>query len=540
MILGTFRTQKNQINDLAQKRNLAVKTLSSAATFQPSCCTPHVAEPPVNMSGMPRQAITLSRYEVMVLLGGLIVLGCVRLVGMFLVPLTDTTEARYAEIARKMVETQDWITPQFDYQIPFWGKPPLHTWLSALGMELFGVNAFGARILIFICAIMLLFLVFRWVRRSVGTGTGLCVVSVLSSSILFFGASAFVMTDLVLVFGTTLVMMSLWQVMCAEAPQSRAAWPAFVGLAIGLLAKGPVALVLCVIPIALWALLSGQARSLLRVRWGTGALLTLLLALPWYVMAELKTPGFLNYFLVGEHFERFTVPDWQGDLYGSGHERPKGAIWADWTLAFLPWSLFLIPLILKPSRLKSAFVSDRSGWLLYLLCWSLSPMILFTLSANILAAYTLPSLPAASILIVCLYSVIWSGADQSIIRVCFAGGLLGTLAVWTIMVTLAHVQPDALKLRSAKVLVSTLGQIDKDATLYYLGRRSYSGEFYTHGHAQVIPDLSQLNDHIQALAVPLHNEASELEKIADDFERIGQFGRHVLFYRSLPASEGKQ
>ena len=42
-------------------------------------------------------------------------------------PLMDTTESRYAEIARKMLETGDWLTPQFDYGVPFWGKPPLST-----------------------------------------------------------------------------------------------------------------------------------------------------------------------------------------------------------------------------------------------------------------------------------------------------------------------------------------------------------------------------------------------------------------------------
>ncbi|MDA7965606.1 phospholipid carrier-dependent glycosyltransferase, partial [Ruegeria sp.] len=116
--------------------------------------------------------------------------------GIFTLPFTDTTEARYAEIARKMVETQDWITPQFAYDVPFWGKPPLHTWLSAAGMEIFGINAFGARILIFACAIAILALMYRWLRDEMGSGAALSAVVVLSSSVLFFGASAFVMTDL--------------------------------------------------------------------------------------------------------------------------------------------------------------------------------------------------------------------------------------------------------------------------------------------------------------------------------------------------------
>ena len=68
-----------------------------------------------------------------------------RLIAMWFIPLNETTEARYGEIARKMVETGDWITLYHDYGVPFWAKPPLSTWSSAFFMELFGVNGFWAR-----------------------------------------------------------------------------------------------------------------------------------------------------------------------------------------------------------------------------------------------------------------------------------------------------------------------------------------------------------------------------------------------------------
>jgi 4-amino-4-deoxy-L-arabinose transferase-like glycosyltransferase len=61
-------------------------------------------------------------------------------------PLLDPTESRYAEIARKMLETGAWLMPQVDYGVPFWGKPPLSTWLSAATMAMFGVNEFAARL----------------------------------------------------------------------------------------------------------------------------------------------------------------------------------------------------------------------------------------------------------------------------------------------------------------------------------------------------------------------------------------------------------
>ena len=61
-------------------------------------------------------------------------------------PLTETTEARYGEIARKMLEVGNWVNLLNTYNSPFWAKPPLYAWLSASSMYLFGINEFAARL----------------------------------------------------------------------------------------------------------------------------------------------------------------------------------------------------------------------------------------------------------------------------------------------------------------------------------------------------------------------------------------------------------
>ena len=182
-----------------------------------------------------------------------------RLVLLVFAPHTDPSESRYAEIARKMVETGDWITPQFDYGVPFWAKPPLSMWMSALGIDLFGANEFGSRIFIFLAALVVLALVADSAGRELGKGAGWIAATLLMAMPLFFYCSAAVMTDLALLLGTTLAMTGFRDAM-RGGPRIHG-YIVFVGLAVGLLAKGPLAGVIALPPMAGWLLLTGRVAA---------------------------------------------------------------------------------------------------------------------------------------------------------------------------------------------------------------------------------------------------------------------------------------
>ena len=170
------------------------------------------------------------------------------------------------------------------------------------------------------------------------------------------------------------------------------------------------------------ALLSGVflvAMGLLRLGWvanllshsvisgfitASGLLIAATLTLPWYILAEIKSPGFLHYFLLGEHFQRFVVPGWQGDLYGSGHQQPKGLIWLYASATFLPWSLFFLALLPRAASCVNEMTGSDRDWHSYLALWVVAPLILFTPAANILPAYALPGLPAAAVLLISLWA----------------------------------------------------------------------------------------------------------------------------------------
>jgi 4-amino-4-deoxy-L-arabinose transferase-like glycosyltransferase len=456
-----------------------------------------------------------------------------RIIAMFWLPFVDTTEARYAEIARIMVETGDWITPQFDYGVPFWGKPPLHTWLSALGMKAFGVNGFGARILILMTALATLALIYGFVCRHRGRDQALVATVVLATSAMFSGASAFVMTDIPMVLGTVLTMVGFYNAIGGGPHARRWGQAAFVGLAIGMLAKGPLAVVITGLAIVPWLALGGRWRRIGLLPLGSGLLILTVLTLPWYIAAEVKTPGFLRYFLIGEHIERFIVSDWQGDLYGSGHARPKGMIWLYLVGTFLPWSLFALGLFPRAKTVMAGPRHDSDGWHSYLIFWCLAPAILFTPAANILSAYALPALPPLAILLVSLWCAAWPDTGQRTRRA-FIAAATAVPALLAMVATLTLVAPQALKLNTQRELVAAARSIDPDMRFTFTGRRSFSADFYTQGQAQFLSDPAALgglaaNGTPDAVAIPAAKETALAPLLGPKFHRIGQFGRRVLF-----------
>ncbi|MDB4001957.1 glycosyltransferase family 39 protein [Oceanospirillaceae bacterium] len=340
----------------------------------------------------------LQRTNLIWLLGTLLL---VRIIAMVVVPLADTTEPRYAEIARLMLTTNDWITPWFEPDVPFWGKPPLSFWAQALSFKLFGINEFAGRLPALLAFIATAWMLWRMAVSAVSAQVAAATVVVYSSMLLTFLAAGTVMTDPYLALGTTWAMVAFYL-----APKENVwywRYGVFIGLGIGLLAKGPLAIVIAGAPIGLWVLFQGKLMHYLRTMpWIRGTLLTLLIALPWYILAELKTPGFINYFIVGEHFMRFVDPGWMGDLYGHAHKEAKGMIWLHWLAGSTPWGplalLLLVGHMLKASLRKTVWHALKQPVVIYALLWALVTPVFFTAAGNVIWTYVLPSMPAFALL----------------------------------------------------------------------------------------------------------------------------------------------
>jgi len=415
-----------------------------------------------------------------------------RLLGMFDYPLHDPTEARYAEIPRLIIETGHWIMPPFDYGVPFWGKPPLTFWMTAISFELFGYSEFAARLPVFLLASAVLWLTYGYAKFLQGAEKAVFSSLVLSSTALFFIASGAVMTDMALCFCVSLSMIGFWQALHNPMTEQAKKWGYvfFIGMGIGLLVKGPIVGVLVLLPLIVWTVLEGQWRLVWQqIPWFKGSAVMLLIALPWYIAAEIDSPGFLNYFLVGEHFKRFVDAGWHGDLYGVAHKHPRGKIWLLWLFAAFPWSfIFLGSLLtwpLRKNKQQTLKVVAKSSWHRYLLFWAITPMVFFSLSGNILYTYVLPGLPAFAILVtelVCL--------RFAVSRMQGSKWLIATLiipVVGLVFLGILRGAPDTFKFeKNQKPLVELYQQSrDSEASrLFYLGRRIYSIDFHTQGTAQ--------------------------------------------------------
>jgi 4-amino-4-deoxy-L-arabinose transferase-like glycosyltransferase len=475
----------------------------------------------------------------------LAVIVAVRLATLGAYPLMDSTESRYAEIARKMLETGNWVMPQFEYGVPFWGKPPLSTWLSAASMAVFGVNEFAARLPSLLVMLGCGALVHALAQARGGRDQALWTLAPFAATGMVFIAAGAVMTDPALTFGTTLSMASFWIAVNGPASARRASGYAFfLGLAIGLLAKGPVAAVLTFVPIGVWTLRTRQRRSVwAALPWIAGTVLTAVLVVPWYWAAERATPGFLDYFLVGEHWKRFVEPGWKGDLYGAAHARPRGMIWVFWIAAALPWSVFALAWLGRAATGRRddlrRLITDP--WLLYLLLWTTTPMLFFTVSGNVLATYVLPGLPAFALLFAALWVPAGSGAEvlrPAVRTVAFT--CLAFAAVFSIGIAVLQHRFEYELSHKALVRAYESRRGDAAGRLIYVGQRPVSAEFYAKGTLLRVTDIAALAPYLQDATTDfIVLRARDLgllpEAIRGRLTPLGGFGEYQLFREQPPS-----
>jgi 4-amino-4-deoxy-L-arabinose transferase-like glycosyltransferase len=300
--------------------------------------------------------------------------------------LAEPDEARYAEIPREMLASGDFVTPRLN-GVPYLEKPPLLYWANAAALRLFGLTPWAARLPTRLFGLGTVLTLLFGTAAIWGTPAGFAAAILYLAAPLGFAFSRVNLTDAPLTFFFTLTLfLARAALLRREASRPWVIPSALAGLAAGggFLSKGLVAVVLPGAILFLWCLATRRMRFLPSLLFGPALPVFLLAAAPWFLLAENRNPGFLQFFFIHEHFQRFST---------SAAQRP-GPIYY-FVLIFLAGFLPGVPFFL--SSLKKAWRRDQPEALFFLI-WFAVVLVFFSLSRSKLPPYLMPAFPAAAAL----------------------------------------------------------------------------------------------------------------------------------------------
>ena len=314
-------------------------------------------------------------------------------------PLWNPDEGRYAaaslEMAHPFEGEPDWVVPHLN-TIPRLNKPPLVYWTTASLIRLLGPNETAARLTSAISALLIALLVWLLGRSMFGPRAALLATLVWTTAIFPFALARVLNTDMLLCAAMTLVISGVWMALenghwsLGSGPQGarfngRAAVVAGLGMGLGLLAKGPVAVVLPLLIgfaylvarnwrsgnnrfIAVAVCISRAWRDLRRdkVLWLSlcvALFIGLLMAMPWVWAVSQRVPSFLRTFLLSENVARFSGGADYHDPTPFWYYLPVVVV------GLLPWPAFLLWCRSKSASLDTGAPDVAARAPLFLWLW---------------------------------------------------------------------------------------------------------------------------------------------------------------------------
>jgi len=295
-------------------------------------------------------------------------------------------EAKNAEAAREMWEQNDWIVPTYNYELRT-DKPPLHYYFMMLAYSLFGATAFAARLFSALCGVATVWVTFRYTDLFLGKATAWFSALTLLASMHLAVQFHLAVPDPYLILCITTAIFAFFTGIVKSQP--RQLYLGYAATALGVLAKGPVALGLIGLIMLLFLLTSRRLtwQQLGQLRLLRGGLLFLLIAVPWYVAVGLQTDGaWLEGFFVTHNLERFS-----DEMEGHG-----GGFWLIpvFVLAgMLPFTVFI------PQALHWSWKNRAQDFIKIALLAAGVIIGFFSLSQTKLPNYPVPSYPFVAILL---------------------------------------------------------------------------------------------------------------------------------------------
>ena len=395
--------------------------------------------------------------------------------------LFNPDEGLYAEPAREMLATGQYITTTLNYVVRF-TKPPLVIWAMALAYKIFGINEFAARIFCAASGFILTIITYLFANKYLGKRIAIFASCILLTSPLFIGVGRMAITDMPLslfMTGGLFCFFHAWK-------QKQKLWLylGYMLTAFAIMTKGPVGLLLpVVILFSFFFLCSANKNTIKFLNLPLGFLIVAIIALPWFIVEITITKGaYFQEFIMRENFARFTT-------IVDSHKGP----WFYHLLAvfagLFPWSILLPQSIFTlfknifsstPISKKTASAFPLTKWLnccqpletadtvlLFAFISSTVIIFFFSLSVSKLLPYTLPAFPFLALIIASQWNrFIQSKRSKSIIIYSFMISLfyLATVFIAPFALKFLRNAPPALislifkyaSLMSVITLISTL------------------------------------------------------------------------------------
>ena len=356
-------------------------------------------------------------------------------------PLIDRDEPRFATATREMIERADWFVPTFNGADRF-DKPVLTYWLMRAGYALAGVDELGARMHSVAAALVLVLTTWMAGRRWFGVGVGWLAGFGLATCLQFFIHGRLALADMPMVAAVALACLALAELLFDDPatkipgvnPAARRRrhwrwwWTLYLALAVGFLAKGPVALAVPVLALVLmrWAFWR-QPLAWARLRFGWGLLLVLAIVACWAGPALVRTHGRFATVGLGEHVVQRGFEKFNNRAYSPFYYLKTAP------LSLFPW----IALAGMAGFGLRRTWSQRNAWLV---SWLAAPYLIFTAYATQLPHYVLPAFPAFFLLLAQGVEAVrsaggrrWSriGAEVGLVFVVGVVAAAAVIVLWT-------------------------------------------------------------------------------------------------------------
>jgi 4-amino-4-deoxy-L-arabinose transferase-like glycosyltransferase len=307
----------------------------------------------------------------------------VPLFGWWMTGLFDLDEGFYGAVVAEMNRRGEWITPYYNGE-PWFEKPILLYWLAKPFVALFGVWI-GCRIPSVLCTIGTYAAIHYFVSRRLGLNTAGFAVFCAGTSLLVLALGRLMMTDAPLNLMLTVAFLSFYESLVGEKR-----WRLLTALMLGLgvLAKGPVCLILFVLVAGITYWKQPEHRAAFRGEWLLGTLILAATVCTWYLPCYLvNRQEFVQKFLIEQNIGRFTGGD---AAHSIGFASLLGYV-PILIVAVFPWGLLEWRAFTKENR--------ASGFEQYLFIWAMSIFVFFSISSAKLPHYVLPVIPPIAILV---------------------------------------------------------------------------------------------------------------------------------------------